>query len=78
MSVSLKELTALCEKVVGNKIKINQVKEDRIADVRIYLTDNTKVSKVTNWIPKKSPEVIIEDIFKWIKENENQLKPILN
>ncbi|MFO0971804.1 MAG: NAD-dependent epimerase/dehydratase family protein, partial [Candidatus Saccharimonadales bacterium] len=41
-SVSLQELTALCEKATGNTIDIASVKEDRPADLRFFITDSTK------------------------------------
>lgn len=78
ISVSLKELTALCEKVTGNSIEINKVPETRTADIRIYITDNSKVTAATGWKPKKGPEQIISDIYDWIKDNQHQLKNILN
>ena len=77
-SVSLKELTGLCEKATGNVINIESVKDDRPADIRIYLTDNSKVKKVTGWSPKYTPEDIVTDIVIWLKENKDQLKPILS
>ncbi|HVD98524.1 MAG TPA: NAD-dependent epimerase/dehydratase family protein [Cytophagaceae bacterium] len=78
ISVSLQELTAICEKVTGNKISIQEVSENRQADIRIYVTDNTKVTAATGWKPEISVEKIVEDIYQWLKTNENQLNDILN
>jgi len=78
VSVSLQELTLLCEEVTGNKIDIEKVKENRIADLRTYITDNTKVTSLTGWSPKTHPKKIIQEIHEWLKENENILKGILN
>jgi len=77
-SFSLLELTNICKAVTGNSIKINSVKEDRQADIKLYITDNTKISKLSNWKPQNDTLKIVEDIFVWLKENENQLKTILN
>jgi CDP-paratose 2-epimerase len=77
ISVSLKELTAICEKVTGNKIPIKEVEEDRQADIRIYITDNSRVTNRTGWKPQTGVEQIVRDIYKWIQENEVLLKPIL-
>lgn len=76
-SVSLCELTALCEKVTGNRIEIAQVKENRQADIRIYITDNRTVTGLTGWRPSMSMEKIVERIYNWIKANESALLPIL-
>ncbi len=78
ISVSLQELTRLCEKVSGNKISIQEVSENRQADIRIYITDNQKVTSATGWKPEISVEKIVGDIYTWIKDNEKQLSDILN
>lgn len=76
-SVSLQELTHLCEKYTGNTLNIVRQKENRVADIRVYLTDNSFVQKVTGWAPKYTPDKIIEEITGWIIANEKDLKPIL-
>ena len=70
-------MTSICEKITGNKIQIYEVEETRVADLRIYITDNSKITEETGWKPKKSVEDIFRDIHKWIKDNENQLALIL-
>ena len=42
-SVSLCELTEFCRKITGNKIANKSVAENRQADIRIYITDNSKL-----------------------------------
>ena len=76
-SVSLQELTSLCEKVTGNKIKISKVKDNRQADIRIYISDCSKAKSVMKWEPKCTTEQMVSDIYKWIKSNEKSLEKIL-
>lgn len=76
-SSSLQEMTAICEKITGNKIIIDEVEETRAADLRIYITDNTKIETEIGWKPRKSVETIFKDIYLWIQENEKQLESIL-
>jgi CDP-paratose 2-epimerase len=76
-SASLLEMTTICEKISGNKIQIDEVAETRTADLRIFITDNSKIEKEIGWKPKKSVETIFQDIYNWIKENEKQLETIL-
>lgn len=78
ISVSLKELTLYCEKITGNIIDIAEVPEARTADIPIYISDCRKVKNSCNWQPQRNVEKILTDIYTWIKENEEQLKPILN
>ncbi len=77
VSVSLKELTQLSQQYTGNTIPISSVMENRPADIRIYLTDNSKVIKATGWKPEITVENIIEEIVFWIKNNEKQLEGVL-
>ena len=76
-SLSLKELTALCQQVTGNTIDISEVKDNRQADIRIYVTDNTQVTKITGWKPTILPVEIVKQIFFWLRNNEKILQPIL-
>lgn len=76
-SCSLQEMTAICEQISGNRISIDSIAETRTADLRIFITDNTKITTETGWKPKKSVTDIFQDIYFWIKENEEQLESIL-
>jgi len=76
-SFSLVELTKACEEATGNKIHITQVKKEGRNDIKIYLSDCTKIKKETNWTPKIGLRETVSDIASWIKENESQLKNIL-
>lgn len=77
-SVSLNELTKLSEKITGNKIQISSQPENRIADIRIYVTDNTYVTEKTGWFPQIKPNQTINEISEWISVNKEALSPILN
>ncbi|MDO1448311.1 GDP-mannose 4,6-dehydratase [Rhodocytophaga aerolata] len=77
VSVSLLELTGFAQAITGNKIPVDQVKENRQADIRIYITDHSKVTKVTGWQPQYTVEQIVEDIYNWIKDYKHQLETVL-
>lgn len=77
ISVSLRELTELCAQYTGNTISIKKIRKNRPADVRIYLTDNTRVTTSTGWVPTIRVEKIIEEITGWISSNAHQLEGIL-
>ncbi len=77
-SCSLLELTNICESITGNKILITPIEENRKADIRLYITDNSKVSNETGWKPKYKPKEIMNEIFAWVIQYETQLKSILN
>jgi len=78
VSASLLELTRLCQEVTGKTIPIASEPETRAADIPWYITDNNKIYRTTGWQPEKSVPDIVEDIFCWIKDHEESLRPILN
>lgn len=76
-SVSLCELTKVCEKLTGKSIEIGSVNEDRQGDVRIYYTDNTRVTERTGWRPERDVKTIVRDIVTWLETYKCELGPIL-
>lgn len=77
VSVSLQELTSLCQKSTGNTIKISRVTENRPNDLISYITDNRRITQDTGWAPKRAPERIIDEITQWIRDHKVALEPIL-
>jgi CDP-paratose 2-epimerase len=77
-SASLLEMTNKCSDITGNKIDISSIAETRPADLRIYISDNSKIENETGWKPRKNTIDIFSDIFEWIKSNEKELKPLLS
>ncbi len=77
VSASLLELTELCVKHTGNRIPIHRVTENRPADIRLYVTDNSRVTQLTGWKPEIGMDRIVEEIVTWLRENKEVLEPIL-
>jgi CDP-paratose 2-epimerase len=75
-SVSLLELTTLCEEITGNRIQINPNDQNRPGDVPWYITNNSLVERQTGWRPQKAVRDTVLDTFNWIRENEAILAPI--
>ena len=78
VSTSLQELTEICQEVTGKTIPIDKIAENRPADIKLYVTDNSKVTARTGWKPEIGIKQIVEEITEWRKENEEALKPILS
>jgi len=72
--ISLIDLTKLCQKITGNKIKFKKIKETSIFDIPYFIMDNSKVIKTYNWKPTKNLNHIVKDIYFWIKDNKKLLK----
>jgi CDP-paratose 2-epimerase len=77
VSVSLRELTGLCEEATGKRIAITPVPETSPVDIRIYLTDARRVQQDYGWRPTRMASRIVEDIHAWIHEQRNDLEGIL-
>ena len=75
-SLSLLELTRLVNRVTGIYLPISKDKNQRRADIRIYLTDNTKIKDTLGWEPSLDTETVISDTFEWIKDHKKELRGI--
>jgi CDP-paratose 2-epimerase len=64
--------------VTGRTIPIRRELVNRPADIRLYLTDNAKVTQMTGWEPRIGVEQIVQEITDWIRANESALAPILS
>jgi CDP-paratose 2-epimerase len=76
MSVSLCELTALCRQATGNEVPIASVPETSEVDVRIYITDTTRVQSDFDWRPARGVPQVVGDIEGWLCEHPAQARSI--
>ena len=76
-SVSLLEMTDWCARITGNTLPIQREPTTRPADLRIYISDNTKILEETGWYPRRSNEAVFLDIFNWIRQEASTLSEIL-
>jgi CDP-paratose 2-epimerase len=74
ISLSLRETTELCREITGNSVEVTSSDESRPGDVRIYLSDCTRLYAMTDWRPQRSAREVLEDIFGWIAQNEHALQ----
>ena len=77
VSVSLRELSTLCEEVTGRRVEAGRVDQTSPMDVRIYVTDARKVRKAFQWAPKRSAHGIVSDVYSWVASDRERLAPIL-
>ncbi|NRA45857.1 MAG: NAD-dependent epimerase/dehydratase family protein [Oligoflexales bacterium] len=76
ISVSLSELTKICQEITGNSVSIEGVADTSPVDIPYYVTDYKKAKDTYNWSPKIHLAELFEEISTWIKSNENVLKSI--
>jgi CDP-paratose 2-epimerase len=71
ISLSLAETTQLCRELTGASVPIGAADEERPGDVRIYLTDASRLHSLSDWRPRRSAEDTLADIAAWVRENES-------
>jgi CDP-paratose 2-epimerase len=76
-SLSLRETTALCEELTGNRIPIGAVGEGRPGDVPVYLTDTRALQARSVWRPERDAAGTLRDIHAWIRAHEAALERAL-
>jgi CDP-paratose 2-epimerase len=76
VSVSLKELTQICEEISGNRIDIGLTPNSSAVDIPFYVTDFARAKSQFGWEPKISVRQLMQEIHDWLLENEKHLKPL--
>ena len=68
--ISLKNLADICEKLTSHFLKIKGIKKTSEYDIPYYVTDNSKIKRAYNWVPKKNINIIVKDIYLWLINNK--------
>jgi CDP-paratose 2-epimerase len=76
-SLSLRETTAICHELTGNRIGVAETDETRPGDVRIYISDCERLRGLTDWRPRRAARAVLEDIFAWVSANERAVRATL-
>lgn len=73
-SLTLRKLTALCERVTKNKLKFDKVKQTSVYDIPYFVTNNKLVTKTYKWKPKRNLLDIIQDTYNWLSSQKKIIK----
>jgi len=76
-SVSLAELTQLCRARAGSSLRPGEDPTTRPADLPYYVTDHDAVTRATGWAPKRSVEMILDEVLEWLIEHRTIVEPVL-
>ncbi|MBI1349334.1 NAD-dependent epimerase/dehydratase family protein [bacterium] len=76
-SVSLAELTTLCQARTGRQLTIVAQPETHPLDVRIYITDNQRVSQQFDWRPLRSIEETLAEIQQWLLDHASRFQSLM-
>ena len=73
-SSSLVELTKLCVELTGRTTRTaTGAGEERAGDVPFYVSDCGRLEGLTPWRPRRDVRVIVDDVVRWVRDNEGEL-----
>jgi CDP-paratose 2-epimerase len=72
-SVSLAELTALCEEVTGQTVPHGSDPQTRPFDLRLFIADCSTLFARTPWRPQRSVRKVVEDTAHWVQSEAQAL-----
>jgi CDP-paratose 2-epimerase len=72
-NTSLKNLTTMCQDITGKKLLITKIKKTSIYDIPYFITDNSKVTRIYRWKPKRNIKSIVKDTHDWLQNNKANL-----
>jgi CDP-paratose 2-epimerase len=76
-SLSLVETTEICRRLTGREVPIEPVRETRVGDVPVYISDCARLFGLDEWRPRRSAERILADIHAWIAGDEERIAAAL-
>ena len=76
ISVSLQELTGLCQSATGKTVPITAVPETHGVDIRIYVTDSSLAQSEFGWKPRRDVSEVVRDIHRWLCDWPDEAKRI--
>lgn len=77
VSLSLAETTDLCAELSGNTVPVEASGQERPGDVRIYLSDCSRLHAHTDWRPRHDARSILADVVRWIEDERESVTAAL-
>ena len=75
--ISLYNLTKYCNKIFNSNYVPTKSFKNRTGDIPYYISDYSKIYKLSKWVPETSVEKTIEEIYFWVKKNKDTLKKLI-
>jgi CDP-paratose 2-epimerase len=72
-ALSLRQLSAFCERATAERHNIGSVPETRPFDIPFYVTDNAAVTKHWDWRPQEPAHTTLEAIVRWANDHRADL-----
>ena len=75
--ITLLKLTEMCKEIFNTKIEPLKSKEARPGDIPYYVSDYSKIQKLSGWHPEIRIEKTVEDIYLWVEKNKSKLSKLI-
>jgi CDP-paratose 2-epimerase len=76
-SLSLREATGLCRELTGRTVPVEASRSERPGDLRIYLSDCTRLFGLTTWRPRRDARTVFADTLAWARDHEPAVRAAL-
>ncbi|HRU04354.1 MAG TPA: NAD-dependent epimerase/dehydratase family protein [Candidatus Brocadiia bacterium] len=75
-SVSLRELTGICQEACGASVPLSSRPETPPQDVRWYVSDNGRAASDFGWKPRRGVREVVADVARWLRDHRAPLTSI--
>ena len=77
-SISLCELTQICQTATQKTVRISTEVKTRPNDVCWYISDTRRATEECSWFPVRTIEDMASDILKWLSEDKQRLSRLFD
>jgi CDP-paratose 2-epimerase len=74
---SLRGFTERCARLTGRRADVGSDPSERPGDLKVFITDNTRITALTGWAPRRDIDAVLTDALAWLKQHEASLRVIL-
>ena len=75
-SVSLCELTELCQRLVGRVVPIGCIADTSRVDVPLFIADCSRARHEFDWLPQRGIDQVVRDTLAWLEQDADRLRPL--
>ncbi|WP_420404349.1 NAD-dependent epimerase/dehydratase family protein [Nisaea sp.] len=77
-ATSLRRLTGVCTARAGRELEIAAQPDTNPADIPWFVTDARRAMATFDWAPKRSLDILLDEVFDWLAAERDVLQPLLS
>ena len=75
--ITLIKLTEMCKEIFNTSTEPLKTIEERSGDIPYYVSDYSKIKKLSGWQPEIRIEKTVEEIYLWVEKNKSKLSKLI-